>query len=206
MLILPQKLTRRFTLKFLGVIAIALLLTGIGFWTFFFPQFTNPLGLENISPGATEDTFNSTSPLSTGIFFIIDLIKISSLFFGILSLILFSFFWIPKIPIKSMAGLQGEMIWRKGRFGVPTRQLAFNLGTTSILIRRKSSTIKGLILRELLFEIHLEKGNQQYLEIADFNAIERIREELNSYILEKTIKPENLPIQLIQIRALLLLP
>jgi hypothetical protein len=75
----------------------------------------------------------------------------------------------------------------------------------SIVIRRKRSSLQGILMREMVLEIHISKTKSDHKRIVDFLTHEKIIHSTTHIILVKSVKTQHLPLQVIQIRALLAL-
>ena len=95
------------------------------------------------------------------------------------------------------------MVWlRKGLF-FPERVLSFLDEDTKIIISRKRTSIHGLFFREFTMQILLPKDKSNLKQIIDFSGIEKIFHTPTHNILLKTVKSEQIPLQIIQIRSIL---
>ncbi|MFW9778140.1 MAG: hypothetical protein ACFFE8_04735 [Candidatus Heimdallarchaeota archaeon] len=202
MLILPQKITRRFRFKFLGFFVIGLSIIGLGMLDISFLS-TNGNDRETQFEAISEDVFGAAAPLVTGGILSIQVIQPLILSFGILILSISYFSWMPNLIPETFGGIQGNMTWKMGRFKVPKRYLIFNLGSCTIQVARKITTFNGIALRELLFEVHLEKDHSRWKEYADFAAFGQVEERSDEIVLQKLVKPQHIPIQLILAQTLL---
>ncbi len=131
---------------------------------------------------------------------------ISSLIFiiGILILIESLFFWVPSLTDLTVNKNKGKMIWFWKRFRFPERAFTLLDTGTKILIRRKRSSLKGLLMREFIMEIHISKDRSEIKRISDFTGITKIIQKTPSQtILMKTVMLKSLPLQILQIRTLL---
>jgi hypothetical protein len=133
----------------------------------------------------------------------LDFIEIvSSLIFllGLLGSIELLFLWVPSLT--DLTESKGKMVWlRKGLF-FPERVLSLEVDA-KIIIRRKQSSFLGWIMREFLMEIYLSPEQRYIKQVTDFTGIEKIINTPSAIILVKTVKIEQIPLQLIQIRSIL---
>jgi hypothetical protein len=205
MLLVPSESARRFRYKFLGILVIGSLIVVFGAWNIPLP--TTPENDVEPPPGPkTEDFFGAASPLITDNLLLIEFIQLMSVILGTFILIFGTFLWFPQLKLDTFPDTSVKMKWRMGRFRIPSRRQIFHFDSITIQIRRKSTSLSGIALRELLFEVHLEKGHPRWQDLADYATFERIRRGSNWIVLEKTIRPQHIPVQLIQARTLLSLP
>ncbi|MFW9856251.1 MAG: hypothetical protein ACFFFG_14460 [Candidatus Thorarchaeota archaeon] len=205
MLILPQKITRKFRFKFLGLFIIGLFVVGIGMLDIAILTTAENDRVDQLER-FSEDVFGDAAPLVTGGILSIKFIQPLILSFGVLILFICYFSWMPNLMPKSFSNIQGKMVWKLGRFRVPKRYLVFKLGSETIQISRKITNFNGIVLRELLFEVHLEKNHSRWKEYADFAVFGQIEERSDKIVLQKSIKPQHIPVQLILAQALLSVP
>ncbi len=132
-------------------------------------------------------------------------IVFSTLFF-IISLVILSellFFWVPSLTDLSGKKGEGKMVWLRKLRVIPERVFSHKNSNAQILIHRKRSSLKGLLMKEFTMEVHLSKNIQEIKQIADFTSIERIVQTPTHNILIKTVILKYLPLQFIQIKTIL---
>ena len=133
----------------------------------------------------------------------LQLIEIGStliLFFGLLVLIELLFLWMPSFSDLT----ESKMVWKRKVMVFPERILYLLDAETRIIIRRKRSSFLGWIMREFTMETYVPKVKTNIKQITDFSGIERIIKTPTHNILVKTVRLEHIPLQVIQIRSLLL--
>ncbi len=113
------------------------------------------------------------------------------------------FLWVPSFT--DLTESKGKMVWLRRGFIFPERVLSLLDADTRILIRRKRSSLRGLLMREFTMEIFLYEDKNNIKQITDFSSIEKIIKTPTYNILVKTVRLEHLPLQIIQIRSLLAL-
>ncbi len=129
-------------------------------------------------------------------------------FFFIISLFLLSellFFWVPSLTDLSEKKGNGKMVWLRKHGVIPERVFSLKNSNAQILIHRKRSSLRGLLMKEFTMEIYIDKNIPEIKQISDFTSIEKMVQTPSHKILVKTIKLKSLPLQLIQIRTILAL-
>lgn len=134
------------------------------------------------------------------------LLGFSSLIFmlGLLVLIESVLFWVPSLTDITVDKNKGKMIWSWKKFWFPERIFSLFDSDARILIRRKRSSLKGLLMREFTMEIHLMMDQSEIKQISDFTGVERIDQRSHSHtVLFKTAELKRLPLQILHIRTIL---
>jgi hypothetical protein len=73
------------------------------------------------------------------------------------------------------------------------RDIRFSIKGNLVVIRRKRSSLKGILLREMVFEIHISKSQSDHNRINDFLSYEKSVVTPTHIILIKTVKTQHLP-------------
>lgn len=115
------------------------------------------------------------------------------------------FFWVPSLTDITKKKAEGKMIWQKKLFCFPERIFSILDDNILILIRRKRSSLKGILMKEFTMEIHLDKEIKEIKQISDFVGIEKVVHTHSHSILLKTVNLKSLPLQILQIRTILAL-
>lgn len=141
---------------------------------------------------------------STVIFDYLPKVTITLLF--LISLVLLSgllFLWVPSLTDLSGIKGKGKMVWLRTHGVIPERVFSLKNSNAHILIHRKRSSLKGLLMKEFIMEVFLSKDMQEIKQISDFTSIEKITQTPNHNILIKTVNLKQLPLQFIQIKSIL---
>ena len=201
MLLLPNKRIWRYQLTFIVILATTLSVMLLVFWL---PPIMKDYGrTSTLDEGLTYE--KAETPISSAVVFDFLPIIVSSLIFliGLLILCELLFFWVPSLTDLTLNKSKGRMVWTRKRLGFPERTFSLFETNSKILIRRKRSSLKGLLMREFTMEIHLTLDKADIKRISDFTGIERIIQTPTHNILIKTVVLKCLPLQLIQLRTIL---
>lgn len=120
---------------------------------------------------------------------------------GLLVLIESLYLWVPSLT--DLTKTNGKMVWIWRRIIFPERIFSLLDKETRIVIRRKRSSFLGWIMREFTMEIYLSREHRNIKQIIDFTGIEKIIDTPTNKILVKTVKLEQIPLQIIQMRSIL---
>ena len=123
---------------------------------------------------------------------------------GLLVLIESLLFWVPSLTDITVDKNKGKMSWSWKQFMFPERIFSLFDSDARILIRRKRSSLKGLLMREFTMEIHLMMDQSEIKQISDFTGVERVDQRSHSHtVLFKTVELKRLPLQILHIRTIL---
>jgi len=114
----------------------------------------------------------------------------------------FSFFWIPSLS-RIYGRSKGQMIWSWNHFFIPERTFRLEFEEAYFILRRKRSSFSGLLLKELVMEVHLSQDTFYFKDISDFIHKEKVIQTATDQIIVKTVKLEHLPLNILQIQMLL---
>jgi hypothetical protein len=129
-----------------------------------------------------------------------------ALIIGTLVFIESVFFWTPSLIELTTNKGKGKMIWSKKRYGFIERVFCYEFKNTQIIIRRKRSSFRGLLMQEFNIEIYLPSEDPRVQKISNFTGIQKIIETKKYNILKKGVDLKYLPLQFVQIQAMLALP
>ncbi|MHA2226376.1 MAG: hypothetical protein ACXAC8_14295 [Candidatus Hodarchaeales archaeon] len=200
MLLLPSSKILKYRLLITGLV-ISILVTTFLF-TAWLPQawstyeessFFNPGNLSDIEKMSTAASIDFFPFMIVGLFFIIILIVLGG---GLL-------YWTPSLSYLTKKEGIGEMQWNWRRFGFPERIFTLRERNTIITIKRKRSSLTGVFMNEFSMEIYISSKISDVKMIHDFMSIEKKILTPTYHILSKTVKPKNLPLSLLQARAIL---
>lgn len=200
MLLLPNKKIRGPQIVIILIVMTTISITSFIAWLALLPD--APFLPPDVVAEYTEDRMVTRSFLFD--FFIMFSQLTFPLFFFISLIIIFNFLllWTPSfvtIPVD-------ETMKRKGwSQTLLRRDIRFSIKGNLVVIRRKRSSLKGILLREMVFEIHISKSQSDHNRINDFLSYEKSVVTPTHIILIKTVKTQHLPLQVIKIRALLAL-
>ncbi len=113
------------------------------------------------------------------------------------------FIWSPNLSTLSIKGEKGEMKWVRNRLSIPERQFIIEYPSSKISIRRKHSSLRGLLSQEFILELQIEKNHPEMSFISDFGGYSNRIETSTHTKLISSVKFEFLPLKMFQIRALL---
>ncbi|MFW9903469.1 MAG: hypothetical protein ACFFFH_03990 [Candidatus Thorarchaeota archaeon] len=199
MLLLPKQRVRRYQIVLFIVLTTTL--SSMFFLLISLPQtlqavrFPSPTTSSELSESKFfANSIKLTNPLTT-------IISSLILIIGLLVLIESLFLWVPSLT--DLTKFKGKMVWTWRRNIFPERIFSLIDAEKSIVIRRKRSSFLGWIMREFTMETHLPPRYQNVKQITDFTGIEKIINTPTSRILVKTVKLEQIPLQIIQMRSIL---
>lgn len=201
MLILPDKRIWRYQLTLIVVLVTTLSTLFLIFWL--------PLVIRDYGGTTTlgENSFQEDVGMARPNALVFDFLpKVISTFFFIVSLFLLSellFFWVPSLTDLSEKKGKGKMVWLRKHGVIPERVFSLKNSNAQILIHRKRSSLRGLLMKEFTMEVHLSKNIEEIKQISDFTSIERIVQTPTHNILIKTVMLRYLPLQFIQIKTIL---
>ena len=112
--------------------------------------------------------------------------------------------WSPNLStILTIKGEKGKMKWGRSRLFLPERRYEINYLGSRICIRRKRTSLKGLLSQEFILELHIEKDHPDLSFISDFGGYSNRIETSTHTTLLSSVKFEYLPLKMFQIRAIL---
>ncbi len=121
-----------------------------------------------------------------------------------LTIIIISLFtWTPSLSNVIRTEKPGRMVWKLTKLGIPERVYCLKDGKINLKIRRNHSSFNGLLMRIFNLEIHFSEESPEIRRISDFTSMKRKKDSKNRPILSKTVKLKNLPLQVIQVQAIL---
>ncbi|MFX0120122.1 MAG: hypothetical protein ACFE9A_12130 [Candidatus Hodarchaeota archaeon] len=202
MLLLPEKIIWRHQILFIAIFTTSLTIMGLIVTLQTLIQDYDRESFFGPTSSSEARDFLNTIEIYNPLFIII-----SSLIFmiGLLLLIESLFFWIPSLTDIPVFGRNGKMIWTKKFIGFPERVLSLQDTDTRIVIRRKRSSLRGLLLREFTMEVYIPLDRPEFKQISDFTSMEKINTTPTHKVLVKTVKFKYLPLQIIQIKSILAL-
>lgn len=202
LLLMPTKRIWTFQIKFFVVLGITL---SVMLFVFYLPPIIHDYTeASNKGQGLAyeqEDAQRTTDIVTDFV-----LLGFSSLIFmlGLLVLIESLLFWVPSLTDITVDKNKGKMSWSWKQFMFPERIFSLFDSDARILIRRKRSSLKGLLMREFTMEIHLMMDQSEIKQISDFTGVERVDQRSHSHtVLFKTVELKRLPLQILHIRTIL---
>lgn len=113
------------------------------------------------------------------------------------------FIWTPSLLNVISTEKSGKMVWTLTKLGIPERIYCLKDGNIRVKIRRNRSSLNGLLMRIFNLEIHFSEESTEIQRISDFTSMKRQKNSKKLPILSKTVKLKNLPLQVIQVQAVL---
>jgi hypothetical protein len=116
------------------------------------------------------------------------------------------FIFLYHIPSFASVGLSKTDTTREmklSRLFIPNRGYTIKVQGVSIRITKKFSSLKGLLLQEVLLAIYLPKNYSEISRLFDFLVCEEVKYTPNHVILLKTINIRDTPFHLVRTKALL---
>jgi hypothetical protein len=132
-----------------------------------------------------------------------DSLSISILVFCLVIIVITLFIWTPSFSNVLSTERNGRMVWVRTKLGIPERLFCFKDGNFRIKIRRNRSSLSGLLMRVFNLEIHFSHDSPEIQRISNFTGMKRYENSKKQPILSKTVKLKNLPVQIIQVQAVL---
>lgn len=204
MLQIPSSKLLTFSLFFFCILAFSSVISFLTVMTFFIPDeietredVTKTGRFEVFSDLLTSNTVTKTiDRFPDGISILIITIC--------LAIIVISLFtWTPSLSNVIRTEKPGRMVWTLTKLGIPERVYCLKDGKIRVKIRRNHSSLNGLLMRSFNLEIHFSEESPEIRRISDFTSMKRQKNSKKLPILGKTVKLKNLPLQVIQVQAIL---
>ncbi|MHA1974188.1 MAG: hypothetical protein ACTSW1_14410 [Candidatus Hodarchaeales archaeon] len=97
-----------------------------------------------------------------------------------------------------------RMKWKLSKFLLPERVLVVETKDSSVIIRRNRLSLGGLFLNNYIMEVHIKKEKIDDIRgLMDYIGITKFEERESKYVGYKTVSISNLPLQIIQFKAIL---
>ncbi|MHA1213686.1 MAG: hypothetical protein ACTSR2_11450 [Candidatus Hodarchaeales archaeon] len=149
---------------------------------------------------ASQGIYSKGSPLNSVITYMSFLIVLSC------SLVTFCllFLWTPSFVRILPKDSVYKMKWKQSKLLLPERVLVIDVEGNSALIRRNRFSIGGLFLNNYVMEVHIQKENITDIEgLMSHIGITKFVEKESEYIGHKIVSLSNLPVQIVQFKAIL---
>ncbi|MHA1332023.1 MAG: hypothetical protein ACTSR2_13215 [Candidatus Hodarchaeales archaeon] len=191
MLILSKRRTLIFKLKSFGILLPVVCLSIMCLLVFVNLTFLESLPSSYRQPLSSSSVFDGLPRIILSLFLIVGLVISFEL----------SFYWIPSL--SNMVGkYKGQMIWVWNHFFILERAFLLEFEDIHIIFRRKRFSFSGILLRELLMEVHLPHDKLHIRDFSDFIQKEKIIQTAKDQIIIKTVRLEHIPLYIQQIQLL----
>ncbi|MFX0085438.1 MAG: hypothetical protein ACFFAU_07165 [Candidatus Hodarchaeota archaeon] len=207
---IPNRKILTFQFFFFSILVVTSLISFITAITLIFPpslQDSEILTEETgrYKPAVFEDLIDLTTSntISKTLDQFPDILSIAIVAICVFVLLVSLILWTPSFSGVITADKSGRTLWVRNKFGIPERLFCFRINNIQIKVKRNRSSLNGLLMRAFNLEIHFKEETPEIQRIADFTGMKRKTKSIKSPILCKTVKIKNLPLQLIQVRALL---
>lgn len=125
------------------------------------------------------------------------------IFFPLIVGILMVVYYIPSYSSVGLSKTNTIKQFKSTPFKIPLRGYTLIEKGVEIRITKKFSSLKGLLMQELLFIVYLPKTYSETKRLCAFLMCEEVNYSSTHIILKKTIKARDTPLHIIRTRALL---
>ncbi len=207
---IPNRKILIFQFFFFSILAVSSLISVITAITLIFPPSlqnggTFAEGTGRYGPAVLEDLIDLTTSntISKTLDRFPDILSIAIIAICVFVLLGSLILWTPSFSGVITTDKSGRTVWVRNKFGIPERLFCFRIDNIQIKVKRNRSSLNGLLMRVFNLEIHFKEESPEIQRIANFTGMKRQKKSIKSPILYKTVKMKNLPLQVIQVRALL---